>query len=64
MLTYKANTDGMAITEKIYDDSNGEEINSTFPEEAMHRSVDLAIVHADQEGTDFCVSPISFVDPF
>lgn len=54
----------MAVTEKIYDDSNGEEINSTFPEEAMHRSVELAIVQADQEGTNPSVRFVLFIDPF
>lgn len=42
MLTY----DGT----KIYDDSNPDEIEQSFPEDAPHRKVDLAIVRADQEG--------------
>lgn len=40
----------MSATEKIYDDSDADDIEKSFPEEAFHRNVDLAIVRADQEG--------------
>lgn len=43
LLTYKA-------ADRIYDDSDADDIEKTFPEEAPHHNVDLAIVRADQEG--------------
>ena len=47
---YNASTEGMSATEKIYDDSDPDDIEKSFPEDALHRDVDLAIVRADQEG--------------
>lgn len=50
---YNASTEGMSATEKIYDDSDPDDIEKSFPEDALHRDVDLAIVRADQEGTSY-----------
>ncbi|KAI0649438.1 NAD-P-binding protein [Trametes meyenii] len=40
---------GMWVTDKIYDDSRPEDIDS-LPDDAFHRNVDLPIVKADAEG--------------
>lgn len=40
----------MSATEKVYDDSDADDIEKSFPEDAFHRNVDLSIVRADQEG--------------
>lgn len=60
LLTYGADTGGLSVTEKIYDDSDPGDIERSLPESAAHRHVDLPIVRADQEGMyHFRVSSLS-----
>ena len=44
---------GMHTSDKVYDDSDFEDI-AKLPPTAPHRNVDLAVVHADEEGTIEC----------
>lgn len=50
VLTDGAKTGGMFVTEKIYDDSDPDDIEKSLPDRGIHRHVDLLIVNADQEG--------------
>lgn len=41
----------MSVTDKIWDDSNADDIEKSLPEDAgFHRDIDLLTVKADQEG--------------
>ena len=50
VLTYGADTGGMSVTQKVYDDFDSDDIEKSLPGTTGHRSVDLSIVRADQEG--------------
>lgn len=39
------------MTEKVYDDSDPDDIEKSLPETTPHRHIDLSIVRADQAGT-------------
>lgn len=54
VLTDGAKTEGMFVTEKIYDDSDPDDIEKSLPDRGIHRHVDLLIVNADQEGVYSC----------
>lgn len=50
VLTSGANTGGMSVTEKVYDDSDPDDIEKSLPETTPHRHIDLSIVRADEAG--------------
>lgn len=51
VLTHGAETGGMYVTEKIYDDSDSDDLEKSLPDTGVHRHTDLLVVRADQEGT-------------